>query len=329
MSLKITDSPNAKDWNQVLEGRGEGDYRQCIQYGDSIENSGRNLRAVRFLAMDERPLGILQGIYGRKVFSRLLMGGSSGGGPVLVRMPEQKTREVVSGLLKTAREFARRKMISSERIHTFARHGMAEMMINQGFSITRNTNIFTVKLGQPSDVWAGMKKNKRKNVRRASDRNVEVSILRNQRGIDIFYDMFVEFSRRRSFKPFDKIWARSLWKAFEDNDMIRVFVAKAGGDAVASALVLNHLDAAFCPYTCSTEAAGDLRANDMLHWRVIEWAASKRMSRYNMGEVFTDRSAEQYGLFRWKRGFGGSIDRMQILDMKLLPLVQRVKRILP
>ena len=330
MKLEIDKSPPKDDWDAVLKKRGEGDYRQCYEYGESVKQGDSSMGVVRFLARIDGPVGVLQGVYGKRPFSRLLLGGSSGGGPVLIPLSDKDGRKVGLSLLSSAVEFARKNLLSTSRIHRFKRHGLLDVMDEMGFTLSRESKIFFVRLSSdPSYIWTMMESSKRRNLRHAKDRGVDVRVSTERRDLDLFYDMFVDFSRSRSFQPFSRAHIESLWDAFSRTDLIRVFIAEMDGLAVASALVLNHLDTAFCPYTCSREEARQARANDLLHWDIIRWGCRSGLSRYSMGEVFPDSTSSQYGLYRWKKGFSGYLDTIAILDAQLLPTVQRFKALIP
>lgn len=326
MKLEVVADPSRDEWDSVLRESGSGDYRKSYQYGEYArvsESSG----VMRLLARSDRALGIMQGVYGRKPFSRLLLGGSSGGGPVVVRVSGREAEEVGSLLVSRAGEFARRRLIASQRLHRFVREGLIDALTGSlGFSLSRHSSIFTVPLDPDSEkAWARLDSPKRRNVRKARKSGLAVRWSQDGSDIDTFYDIFRDFSRKESFDAFPKSRVSSMMKAFAPDGMIRVFVAESGGDPVASALVLNHLDTAFCPYTCSFEEARELRANDLLHWEIIRWGCGQGLSRYNMGEVFPYPESEEYGLYRWKRGFGGYLDKMVILERNLLPIVGRVR----
>ncbi len=327
MRMEVLTQPTRSEWEAVLDGSRRGNYRQCLEYGDAILGEDRATRVVRFLARSDKPLGVLQAVHPRRPFSRLLMGGSSGGGPTVVELPEDGRRQVVSTLVSAAMHYGRLRFLDSARIHTFRRDGLVEVLTSlHGYRFTREAGIFVVPLCRDlSAMFDRLDSPKRRNVRQASEHGVIVRTSKERRDLHIFHAMYSEFARAKSFKAMSERHLEALWEAFRSRNAVQVFIAEQGNNPIASALVLNHLDTAFCPYTCYLEAARETRANDLLHWRIMEWAGQSGIEIYNMGEVFLDPSCPQHGVYRWKKGFGGRVEPMAIMDRSLLPLPESIK----
>jgi len=330
LKIEIDQAPRASDWDEVLRQSGQGDYRQCYEYGEAVKRRGGGMLPVRFLAWSDRPLGVLQGIRRNRPFSQIVMGGSSGGGPSLIRLPKPEATAVASALVSRVNEYARKNLISRARVHRFEAAGLLDVLTGpHGYRVTRKAEIFLVDLPrEASHAWGQMDPPKRRNVRQASEKGVRVRASADKADLSVFHDMFVRFAQDRGFQPFSFRHVEALWDSFRPRDMIRVFIAESGNCPVASALVLNHLDTAFCPYTCYTPEAKDYRANDLLHWKVIEWGVLMGLSRYNMGEVFLDPSSAQHGVYRWKKGFGGHTEPMAILDRRFLTFAEPIEALL-
>ena len=56
----------------------------------------------------------------------------------------------------------------------------------------------------------------------------------------------------------------------------------------------------------------------------MEWAIEMGLQSYNMGGVSTDPSSPAYGVFRWKREYGGTVEDMLVLEKKVLPLPDKL-----
>ena len=53
----------------------------------------------------------------------------------------------------------------------------------------------------------------------------------------------------------------------------------------------------------------EVRPNDLLHWKIIEWGCRKGFLKYHMGEVHPE---SKDGVWRWKREWNGDQDPAHI-----------------
>ncbi len=314
MNSRIRDDPTREEWEGALESLGEGDYRQTWEYAEASIESRKANGVLRLTASGHgEALAIMQGlIRGSRIGCELLSGGSSGGGPII---SEQASGGLAREIIRSLVGHGRRQMCERIRLHIFDDKGLGPVLEELGFRRVRPADIFFVDLNRdPEAIWVDFEGAKRRNVRKAEKLGVRVEISQEPEDADQFYRMYLSFAEKRQFEPMPHREVETLWRWLKPVDRIRVFTAKKGDEAVASALVINHLDALFCPYTCSNEAGRETRANDILHWRIIRWGAERKMYRYNMGEVYTDPESEQHGVYRWKRGFSGYTAKMSIYE---------------
>ncbi len=330
--IELDDHPARDEWAEFFQLLGRGEYRSSYQYGEAMRCLPGGRRVIRLMVKDSQtgvPLGVLQAVGRRRPLSRLQVGGSSGGGPIVLPNAAEKVEDVAKMLMDGLEEKARRSLASACTMHCFSDQEVLPAVTGYSkFELVRNASIFLVDLqGGEAAAWSRMASPKRRNVRHAERQGVEVAFDSGDEGLSLFYEMYSDFAERRSFSPMDRDWLRTMWDWLAPAGMARVFVASFGESPVASALVLSHSRSIFCPYTCYTEGAKPLRANDMLHWKIIEWGSKNGFVEYNMGEVFPDSSSKHYGVYKWKKGFGGGIAPMSILRKRFLPLPAWIKRL--
>jgi len=329
--IELDDHPAREEWNEFFRLLGRGEYRSSYEYGEAMRSLPHGRRVIRLMAKESDtgiPLGILQAVGRRRPLSRLQVGGSSGGGPIV--LPAAAGDVVARVLMDGLEARARRSLTSTCTIHCFSDQAVLPVLTGYSkFEVARSARIFLVDLrGGETAVWSRMSSPKRRNVRHAERERVEVASDPRNEGLDLFYEMYSDFAERRSFSPMDRHWLKAMWDWLAPAGMARVFVATSGETPVASALVFSHSRSIFCPYTCYTEETKPLRANDQLHWKIIEWGSKNGFIEYNMGEVFPDRSSTHYGVYVWKKGFGGQISGMVILRKRFLPLPAWIKRLM-
>ena len=77
-----------------------------------------------------------------------------------------------------------------------------------------------------------------------------------------------------------------------------------------------------------------VRPNDIMHWKVMEWACQNGYLRYHMGLVSEPPPTEgsgAWGIWRWKREWEGNLETIHIFDKLFLPrykLVLKAKKLI-
>ncbi|WP_405111330.1 GNAT family N-acetyltransferase [Micromonospora sp. NBC_01405] len=88
-----------------------------------------------------------------------------------------------------------------------------------------------------------------------------------------------------------------------DKDLLLASVRDPDGEVVAAALVLRHRDRAHYHLAGSEPAAARDGANNLLVWRILEWAAETGCARVHLGGGVRGDD----GLLRFKTSFGGAL----------------------
>jgi len=314
--------PEVSEWKSVLEKRGEGDYRQTPEYIDAMRRARPHSRALVLAAkQDGEAVGVLAGLHSSHPFygGTLVVGGSSGGGPVIAS--SRCDEEVVSLVLREVARMCRKRMVADCLLYWFDRWGHIDSFLRTGFRIRRRASIYIVPLCEdPTVAWRRLVSNKRRKVRQAQRRGIEVRVSTSASDFSRMYLLEKAFASEKGFEPPPLREIESVWRAFVGAGMARVFLAESEDELVASALVYTHLDTVFCPYTSSSPAGRLARANDMLHWKIIEWGCLTGHKKYNMGEVFPDPIHPQHGVYRWKAEYRGYIEPMTIFERHFDPV---------
>jgi lipid II:glycine glycyltransferase (peptidoglycan interpeptide bridge formation enzyme) len=73
-----------------------------------------------------------------------------------------------------------------------------------------------------------------------------------------------------------------------------------------------------------------VRPNDIMHWKVMEWAYQNGYSKYHMGfvsEPLPTEGTNSWGIWRWKREWGGDLKRLQIFQKFFMPKYKFVLKV--
>jgi len=147
----------------------------------------------------------------------------------------------------------------------------------------------------------------RYNVRLAEKKGVQVKRESNINGIEHFWKMYAETSKRDKFLIHPKEYYFKLKECLIDKDLADVFVAYFRGIPIASVVVFKFGKKILYMYGASLGVYRNMMPNHVLHWHVIKWAKENGYKQYDLwGVPVNPREGHPlYGVYRFKKGFNG------------------------
>jgi lipid II:glycine glycyltransferase (peptidoglycan interpeptide bridge formation enzyme) len=132
--------------------------------------------------------------------------------------------------------------------------------------------------------------------------------------LEEFFDMHAATGRREGFLVRDRTYELEQWRRLGESGLAGLWLASYGGRLRNGALVL-HCGKLLVSYAAGSSDDADLRktrANHLLQWDIIRWAAGAGFSGYDLGGVDThsapgfpeDESHPLWNLYQFKRSFG-------------------------
>jgi peptidoglycan pentaglycine glycine transferase (the first glycine) len=129
-----------------------------------------------------------------------------------------------------------------------------------------------------------------------------------------FYEMHAATGRREGFIVRDRDYELRQWRGLGESGVASLWFA--GIDRRDTGALLLHSGRNLVNFAAGSRDDADLRrsrANHLLQWRIIRWAAANGFAGYDMGGVDTqdhpgvpaDDSHPLWNLFLFKRRFGG------------------------
>ncbi len=191
-------------------------------------------------------------------------------------------------------------------------------------------NTVLVDLTQPEDdLLMRMKSKTRYNIRLAKKKGV--SVRRGGRDdMDLLYGMYAKTSVRGGFTIRGEDYYHTVWNAFfpspgkRDQDPVAVpLIAEVEGEAIAAAVMFQFGDRAWYLHGMSTTKHREKMGTYLIQWEGMCWAKEQGCTVYDMwGAPDTfDKQDPMWGVYRFKRGFGGKVSRtIGAWDLPLKPL---------
>jgi lipid II:glycine glycyltransferase (peptidoglycan interpeptide bridge formation enzyme) len=187
--------------------------------------------------------------------------------------------------------------------------------------------------GSEEDVFNRMKPKTRYNIRLAGRKEV---IVQTSNDIDGFYRVMGVTSQREAFHVHSLEYYQRAYELFYPKGMCELFMANFQGQTLAAMMVFAFGKNAYYFYGASADVERNRKPTYPLQWEAIRWAHRKGCSAYDMWGIpdeaadIDDDEAEAredglWGVYRFKRGFGGSIKRAwRTLDRVYNPLLYKL-----
>jgi peptidoglycan pentaglycine glycine transferase (the first glycine) len=187
--------------------------------------------------------------------------------------------------------------------------------------------------GSEEDVFNRMKPKTRYNIRLAGRKEV---VVHPSSDIDNFYRVMTITGQREAFHVHSQEYYRRAYELFYPKGMCELFVADFQDRSLATLMVFAHGRQAYYFYGASSDEERNRKATYPLQWEAIRWARARGCDEYDMWGIpdeATDveeddaeaREDGLWGVYRFKRGFGGSIKHaIHTMDRVYNPLLYKV-----
>ncbi len=196
----------------------------------------------------------------------------------------------------------------------------------------------TIIIGLEEDeeqLLARMKQKTRYNIRLAEKKGV---VVESSGDLEIFFQLMNVTGQRDGFGVHSQAYFRRVFEIFNPLGMCELFLAKYADRPLAGLMVFARGKRAWYFYGASNEEERGRMPAYLLQWHAMRWAKARACSQYDLWGVpdeaeeileagFEQRSDGLWGVYRFKRGFGGLLTRsLGAWDKPYLPLVAPLYR---
>lgn len=179
--------------------------------------------------------------------------------------------------------------------------------------------------GTEDEVFNRMKPKTRYNIRLAGRKEI---VVHPSNDMENFYQVMTVTGQREAFHVHSKEYYRRAYELFYPRGRCELFVADFQGRTLATLMVFAQGKQAYYFYGASSDEERNRKATYPLQWEAIRWALARGCEAYDMWGIpdeATDVEEDEaearedglWGVYRFKRGFGGSVKRA-------IPTVDRV-----
>lgn len=160
------------------------------------------------------------------------------------------------------------------------------------------------------ELLAGFTQKTRYNIRVAQKHGVEMRVA-GPEALDDFMRIYRTTGERDGFNTRPKEYFAKMLSALGDH--CRLYMGFYQGEAVCGAIATNYAGKVCYVYGASDNAHRNVMPNYLMQWEMIQWAVDTGCTVYDFQGISGDLTNEQghmYGLYRFKRGFGGQVDEL-------------------
>lgn len=193
-----------------------------------------------------------------------------------------------------------------------AKHrGFRHTVEGDGFEAIQARFNYRVYLGGRDEdaILASFTQKTRYNIRVALKHGVEVKI-EDKSKLDEFVRLMRITGERDGFGTRPRAYFERMLDALGEH--ARLYLAWYEGQAISGAIAVNYAGKTNYVYGASDNAHRNVMPNYLMQWEMMKWAIETDCTVYDLQGVSgnMDENSPLYGLYRFKRGFGGTLDEL-------------------
>ena len=191
-----------------------------------------------------------------------------------------------------------------------------------GFSVTHQTiqpprTVLVNLEGSEEDLLGAMKSKTRYNIRLAKRKDV---VVKASDDVAAFHHMMLTTGERDAFGIHSLAYYQKAYELFASEGKCALLVAFYQEKPLAGLMAFAQGETSWYLYGASTNEERNRMPTYLLQWEAMRWARDQGCTSYDLWGVpdqpeeeleehFTDRSDGLWGVYRFKRGFGGEVCR--------------------
>ena len=171
--------------------------------------------------------------------------------------------------------------------------------------------------GSEEDILARMKQKTRYNIRLAGKKGIQVA---HSHEVAVFHQLMETTGQRDQFGIHSLAYYQKVYDLFKKSDKCALLMASYEGVPVAGMMVFASGSRSWYLYGASASNHRQRMPTYLLQWEAMKWARSMGCRQYDLYGVpdhdqdylesnFQERADGLWGIYRFKRGFGGTVTR--------------------
>lgn len=198
-----------------------------------------------------------------------------------------------------------------ETIQNFKDMGFTQFAGPEGFETIQarfNYRLY-IEGKTEEEVLANITQKTRYNIRVAMKHGVEIKVV-GEEYLDDFIRLMQVTGERDGFNVRPRSYFVRMLEALGEH--VRLYMAFYEGKPISGAVTTNYAGKTCYVYGASDNESRNVMPNYLIQWEMIKWAIETGCTVYDFQGVSGDlsESNHMYGLYRFKKGFNGSLDEL-------------------
>lgn len=304
--ITIKEITEKKIWVDYVLSNNEANFLQSWDWGEFHKALGKTINRIGFFENDKLA-GVMLSIVEPARRGKYL---TVPGGPIINWQNKHIINAFVNQIKQIAKEnncvFVRvRPQLKSDEFskNLFKNLGFIKAPMHLHAELTSQLDI----IKSEEELLAQMRKGTRYEIKKAMKEGIKITISKDEKDIEKFYDLQIETAKRQGFVPFSLKFLSEQFRAFSENGNALLYSAYFGKKLLAQAFVIFYGKEAVYHYGASTDEGRQYPGAYLIQWEAIKEAKKRGMTRYNFwGVAPEEKQGHRFsGLSLFKRGFGG------------------------
>ena len=195
-------------------------------------------------------------------------------------------------------------------------HFLTQANFIPGDTIQPQSSLVVDISGDEAAILASMKQKTRYNIRLAQKKEVTIRC-GDDADMKVFHELSRLTSSRDGFGVHSLTYYQQAYQQFAPQHCA-LLLAEFKGEPLAALMVFGHIEDAYYLYGASSDTHRNLMPTYLIQWEAIRWAKRQGYTRYDLWGIpneplerleadFSTRSDGLWGVYRFKRGFGGQL----------------------
>ena len=205
--------------------------------------------------------------------------------------------------------------------------------IQTNYTVQPQRTIMIDLQGPDEEILMQMKPKTRYNIRLAQKKGI---VVRQTDEIHTFHQIMLTTGERDGFGVHSFDYYQQAYDLFNEQGACILLIAEFNEQPLAGLMAFARGKTAWYFYGASTNEERNRMPTYLLQWEAMRWAKQKGCLRYDLWGVpdypeaeleegFLNRTDDLWGVYRFKRGFGGTLQRtVGTWDRVYMPLLYRV-----
>ena len=312
--------PSPEQWNAFIDSRPSGHILQTSAWGELKAQFGWTADRIAVMRDGQIAAGAL--VLFRSLPMRLGTLAYIPKGPVLDFDDEVLSLELLGGFDRLMRRH--RSILLKIEPDRLAELAFSVRLAHFGFRPSPQTvqppRTITINIAcHDDDILAAMHPKTRYNIRLSARKDVVVREA-NESDLAAFNALMQTTGERDEFAVHSPEYYALAYQLFVPGNQARLFVATYQDQVIAGLFAFAQGKRAWYFYGASGAVERERMPNHALQWAAIQWAKARGCCEYDLWGIpdedeatleahYLDRSDDLWGVYRFKRGFGGKVVR--------------------